>query len=81
MSKKQKVIVESQVMTRSELIQIIADRFPQLNKTDCDVAVKEIMDAISEALANGNRESRMSMAYVLRVASVRGYRHPLGMAL
>lgn len=55
MSKKQKVIVESQVMTRSELIQAIAERFPQLNKTDCDVAVSEILDSIRLALSRGDR--------------------------
>lgn len=42
-------------MTRSELIQAIAERFPQLNNKDCDVAVKEIMDAICQSLVNGDR--------------------------
>jgi integration host factor subunit beta len=53
--KIQKVIVKSRPMTRSELILAIAERFPQLNKTDCEVAVKEITDAIVGTLANGNR--------------------------
>lgn len=42
-------------MTRSELIQAIAERFPQLNKTDCDVAVSEIFDSICAALSRGDR--------------------------
>jgi integration host factor subunit beta len=54
-SKNQKVIVELRVMTRSELVLAIAERFPQLNKTDCEIAVKEIMGAIGGTLANGNR--------------------------
>lgn len=42
-------------MTRSELIIAIAQRFPQLNKTDCDVSVREITEAIGQSLANGGR--------------------------
>lgn len=42
-------------MTRSELIQAIAVRFPQLNKTDCEISVKEITDAICQSLTQGGR--------------------------
>lgn len=42
-------------MTRSELIQALAVRFPQLSKTDCDVAVSEIFDSIRAALSRGDR--------------------------
>lgn len=43
------------IMTRSELILAIAERFTQLNKTDCDVAVSEILEAIRAALSRGDR--------------------------
>ena len=42
-------------MTRSELIQQIASRFPQLTATDVDMAVRVIMDSMSKALARGGR--------------------------
>lgn len=42
-------------MTRSELIQQILSRFPQLTATDVDMAVRVIMDAMSRALSKGGR--------------------------
>ncbi|MDD4978722.1 MAG: integration host factor subunit beta [Gallionella sp.] len=42
-------------MTRSELIQQISSRFPQLTATDVDMAVRVIMDSMSKALARGGR--------------------------
>jgi len=42
-------------MTRSELVALLAGRFPQLTAKDADVAVKEIVTAISETLTDGNR--------------------------
>ena len=42
-------------MTRSELIQQIASRFPQLTATDVDMAVRVIMDAMSRALSQAGR--------------------------
>ena len=42
-------------MTRSELIQKISSRFPQLTATDVDMAVRVIMDSMSKALARGGR--------------------------
>jgi integration host factor subunit beta len=42
-------------MTRSELVALLASRFPQLTATDADVSVKEIIAAISETLTAGNR--------------------------
>ena len=42
-------------MTRSELVALLAIRFPQLTAKDADVAVKEIVSAISETLTAGNR--------------------------
>ena len=42
-------------MTKSDLIAKLADRFPQLVAKDADFAVKMILDALSEALATGDR--------------------------
>ena len=42
-------------MTKSALIAKLADRFPQLVAKDADFAVKMILDALSEALAKGDR--------------------------
>ena len=42
-------------MTKSELIARLAERFPQLIAKDADFAVKVILDAMAEALADGQR--------------------------
>ena len=42
-------------MTKSDLIAKLADRFPQLVAKDADFAVKMILDALSEAMAKGDR--------------------------
>ena len=42
-------------MTRSDLITALSSRFPSLMAKDADVAVKEILDAIGAALAQGDR--------------------------
>jgi integration host factor subunit beta len=42
-------------MTRAELIQKIATRYPQLTATDVDMAVRVIVDAMSRALSKGGR--------------------------
>ena len=42
-------------MTKSELIAQLAARFPQLVAKDADLAVKMILDAMSEALVRGDR--------------------------
>ena len=42
-------------MTKSELIARLAERFPQLVAKDADLAVKMILDAMSEALVRGDR--------------------------
>ncbi|MEY3200821.1 MAG: hypothetical protein RIR70_371 [Pseudomonadota bacterium] len=42
-------------MTKSELIARLAARFPQLVVKDADYAVKELLDAMSAALARGDR--------------------------
>jgi integration host factor subunit beta len=42
-------------MTKSELIARLAARFPQLVAKDADFAVKVILDALTAALASGDR--------------------------
>ena len=42
-------------MTRSELIEALVHRFPQLVKADADMAVDHILGAISRTLAQGHR--------------------------
>lgn len=42
-------------MTKSELVEKLAARFPQLLLRDADISVKTILDAMAEALADGHR--------------------------
>lgn len=42
-------------MTKSELITALAESYPQLSAADADIAVKTIIDAMVQALANGQR--------------------------
>lgn len=42
-------------MTRSELIHAIANKQAQLSNTDVDMAVKVMIDHMTEALMNGGR--------------------------
>ncbi len=42
-------------MTRSELIEIMASRFPQLNKCDVEFAVLAMLDVLNDAAVSGQR--------------------------
>ncbi|MBM3362140.1 MAG: integration host factor subunit beta [Betaproteobacteria bacterium] len=42
-------------MTRSDLIEELASRFPQLTQKDAESAVKAILDAMGEAMVRGHR--------------------------
>ncbi|GAB4087787.1 HU family DNA-binding protein [Hydrogenophaga soli] len=42
-------------MTRSDLVEALAERFGQLTQRDADIAVKAILDAMTEALVRGHR--------------------------
>lgn len=42
-------------MTKSELIERLAERFPQLVAKDAELSVKVILDAMAEALVSGSR--------------------------
>ena len=42
-------------MTKSELIERITDRHPDLSSKDIELAVKSILDTMSQALSQGDR--------------------------
>ena len=42
-------------MTRSDLVEALAERFGQLTQRDTEVAVKAILDAMGDALVKGHR--------------------------
>jgi integration host factor subunit beta len=64
-------------MTKSELIARLAERFPQLVAKDADFAVKMILDAMSEALAKGDRiEIRGFGSFALNYRPPRVGRNP-----
>ncbi len=42
-------------MNRSDLIQILADRFSQLTQKDAEAAVSTILDTMNSALVRGHR--------------------------
>lgn len=42
-------------MTRSDLVEALAERFEQLTQRDAEQAVKTILDALGEAMVRGQR--------------------------
>lgn len=42
-------------MTRSDLVDELAARFPQLHHRDAEMAVKAVLDAMADSLARGHR--------------------------
>ncbi|MBC7213619.1 MAG: integration host factor subunit beta [Burkholderiaceae bacterium] len=42
-------------MTRSDLVEALAERFAQLTQRDAEQAVKTILDALGDAMARGQR--------------------------
>ncbi|RID99797.1 integration host factor subunit beta [Simplicispira hankyongi] len=42
-------------MTRSDLVEALAERFDQLTHRDAEVAVKALLDAVGDALVRGHR--------------------------
>ncbi|OXR49644.1 MULTISPECIES: integration host factor subunit beta [unclassified Pusillimonas] len=64
-------------MTKSELIAILASRYPQLALRDTDLAVKTVLDAMAQALSNGQRiEIRGFGSFSLSTRSPRVGRNP-----
>ncbi len=56
-------------MTRSDLVQALAERFGQLGQRDAEMAVKTILSAIAQALVDGQSPARAGRC--------RGRRFPL----
>jgi integration host factor subunit beta len=50
-----KLLYPSEQMNRSDLIQLLADRFSQLPQKDTEAAVSAILDTMNNALARGHR--------------------------
>ena len=48
-------ITDPDSMTRSDLVEELANRFGQLTHRDAEYAVKTILDAVSDALVRGHR--------------------------
>ncbi len=64
-------------MTKSELIARLAERFPQLVAKDADFAVKMMLDALTAALARGDRiEIRGFGSFALNFRPPRVGRNP-----
>ncbi len=64
-------------MTKSELITVLAARYPQLAARDTDYAVKTILDSLTQALASGQRvEIRGFGSFSLSQRSPRVGRNP-----
>ena len=64
-------------MTRSELISLLAEQFDQLTQRDIKLAVEQITDAMSEALARQQRvEVRGFGSFSITVRAPRTGRNP-----
>jgi integration host factor subunit beta len=64
-------------MTRLALIMALAARFPNLMAKDAEIAVKEILDAIGQALTRGGRvEIRRFGSFGLNHRPARAGRNP-----
>ncbi|WP_369601573.1 integration host factor subunit beta [Hahella sp. SMD15-11] len=64
-------------MTKSELVELIASRQPQLSVKDVELAVKTILDHMSEALSQGQRiEIRGFGSFSLHYRAPRTGRNP-----
>jgi integration host factor subunit beta len=64
-------------LTKSELIERLAQRHPRLVARDADEAVKTLLDAMSEALASGSRiEIRGFGSFALNYRPPRVGRNP-----
>jgi ATP phosphoribosyltransferase regulatory subunit len=50
-------------MTRSDLVEELAARFTQLAQRDAELAVKTILDAVSDALVRGGRYDEVGAAF------------------
>jgi integration host factor subunit beta len=49
------VVVERNTVTKSELIESIADRYEMLSSRDVELAIKTMIDSMAQVLATGGR--------------------------
>ena len=64
-------------ITRSELVELLAQQFPQLLPRDVELAVKTLLDTMTHALAQGKRiELRGVGSFVLHHRPARVGRNP-----
>ncbi|MDW7604918.1 MAG: integration host factor subunit beta [Candidatus Nitrotoga sp.] len=64
-------------MTRSDLIAKLAERYPQLLAKDADLAVKVILEAMTDTMAKGGRiEIRGFGSFALNYRPPRAGRNP-----
>lgn len=64
-------------MTKSELIERLAQRYPQLVSKDAELAVKAILQAMAESLSQGQRiEIRRFGSFALNYRPARVGRNP-----
>lgn len=64
-------------MTKSELINLLAERFPQLVVKDAELSVKSILDAMTDKLSSGERiEIRGFGSFSLNYRPPRSGRNP-----
>ncbi len=68
---------DSSTITRSELVERLAQAFPQLLPRDVELAVKTLLDTMSQALAEGKRiELRGFGSFVMHHRPPRQGRNP-----
>ena len=64
-------------MTRSELVEALAAKFPHLNQRDVESAVKKILEEMGDALAKGHRiEIRGFGSFTVKQRPARMGRNP-----
>ncbi len=64
-------------ITRSELVSLLSEQFPQLMPRDVELAVKTLLDTMTQALADGKRiELRGVGSFVLHHRPARVGRNP-----
>ncbi len=69
-------VIDSSI-TRSELVELLAEQFPQLLPRDVELAVKTLLDTMTQALAQGKRiELRGVGSFVLHHRPARVGRNP-----
>jgi len=80
MSQEQQVAAEMVIdssITRSELVELLSQQFPQLLPKDVELAVKTLLDTMTQALASGKRiELRGVGSFVLHHRPARVGRNP-----